>query len=274
VAEHLFAGLRCPDVADLAPAFVLGALEPVEADAVRRHLGECPEPHPEIAELYSVVPALLASVEPVEPPASLKGRVLAAASAEQAARAVSAPRPAPAPERTPAPSVRRGWADLFRRPVWAAASLAAVLVVAALGAWNLQLQGELAALSAYRDGVVQVLDAAARPGTQLAVLVPPEGSGPSGLAAVSADGKVALAVRDLTPTSGTEVYEAWLIGSDGTPVAIGGFTVRADGTGSLVISHGPVEDGVTVALTREPQRDATTPTLPIVVAGQAHSQAS
>ena len=58
MAEHTFAGLTCAEVADLAPAFVLGALEARESDAVRRHLAQCPEAHPEMAELHSVVPAL------------------------------------------------------------------------------------------------------------------------------------------------------------------------------------------------------------------------
>ena len=42
MAEHTFAGLTCSDLAELAPAFVLGALNAGEADAVRRHLaGSC-----------------------------------------------------------------------------------------------------------------------------------------------------------------------------------------------------------------------------------------
>jgi len=35
--------MTCSEVADQAPAFVLGILTPAESDAVRRHLGECPE---------------------------------------------------------------------------------------------------------------------------------------------------------------------------------------------------------------------------------------
>src|SRR5205823_5734880 len=60
MTEHLIAGLRCSDVTDLVPGFVLGALEPTEMTSVRAHLAACPEPHPELAELGSVVPALLA----------------------------------------------------------------------------------------------------------------------------------------------------------------------------------------------------------------------
>ena len=68
------------EAVELAAPFVLNALEPDEEEAVREHLRACPLPHEEFAELGSVVPALAETVEPVEPPAALKGRILAAAA--------------------------------------------------------------------------------------------------------------------------------------------------------------------------------------------------
>jgi anti-sigma-K factor RskA len=290
VADHEFAGLRCADVADLAPAFVLGALESAETDAVRRHLASCPEAHAEVAEFGSVVPALFDTVELVAPPAGLKDRILAAA-ATQPQRTVDAQpaaglqpardaRPAERtrdPRRQPAPDDRVGnWADrLFRRPIWAAVAVAAALAVVALGAWNLQLRDEIAGLTAYRNGVVEVLDQAAGPGAQLAVLSTPEGpDGPTGLAAVSADGRVALVMRDLAPTTGTQVYETWLIGADGAPIPIGDFRVGGSGTASFSAAHASLGPGVVVALTLEPGPGATAPTMPIIAAGQARAQES
>lgn len=290
MAEHVFAGLRCSEVAELAPAFVLGALEAAELDAVRRHLAECPEPHPEMAELGAVVPALFEQVDPVAPPEGLKARILAAAAADGApASATTVPpaavetvRPAPAsaPVRPTPPSAprrpvvveRQGWGTAFRRPIWAAVSAAAVVAALALGAWNLQLRNEISGLTAYRDGVVAVLDEAAEPGAQLAVLTSPEGAGPAGLAAVASDGSVALVMRDLAPTTGTQVYETWLIAGDAAPVPIGGFVVDASGTASFVTTHTALGDGVTVALTLEPARGAATPTMPIIALGTARSQ--
>jgi anti-sigma factor RsiW len=279
VAEHTFAGLTCSDVQDLAAGFVLGALTPAESDSVRRHLAECPELHAEMAELNSVVPALFEAVDPIAPPAALKDQILAAAAADLEARRPMA-QPAPAP--SPAPPVRpaepaRGWdlGALFRRPVWAAMAVAALVAALALGAWNVQLRDQVAGLEAYRAGVVQVLDAAAKPGAQLAVLQDPSGAGgPSGLAAVGADGNVAIAMRNLTPTTGSQVYEAWVIGADQVPVAIGGFEVDSSGAASFVATNAPVAAGVVVALTLEPQVGATTPTLPIRAAGAARAQAS
>jgi len=288
VAEHTFAGLACSDVADLAAGFVLDALTPSESDAVRRHLAECPEPHPEMAELKSVVPALLEAVDLVAPPAGLKDRILAAAAADLEARrqagastvapatTPAAPAPAPVPSRPEAPAAGRGWdlGAIFRRPVWAALAAAAVIAALALGAWNVQLRDQVAGLEAYRAGVVKVLDAAAKPGAQLAVLSDPKNAaGPSGLAALGADGSVSIVMRNLAPTAGSEVYEAWIIGADQVPVAIGGFEVGSDGSAAFVSPNAPVAAGVVVALTLEPQEGATTPTLPIRAAGQARAQA-
>lgn len=287
MAEHRIAGLTCSQVADLAPAFVLGALETAESDAVRRHLVDCPELHAEIAELRSVIPALFEAVEPVQPPAGLRERIHAAAAADFEMRQASAAQPtAPAAPALPAPAgrprteeeaPRRGWdlGSIFRRPVWAGVAAAAVVAAVALGAWNVQLREQLAGLEAYRTGVIQVLDEAAQPGAQLAVLTDPSGAGgPSGLAAVAADGSVAIVMRDLTPTAGTQVYEAWLIGADQVPVPIGAFEVGSSGSAAFITSHAPLGEGVVVALTLEPGRGATTPTAPIRALGQARAQSS
>ena len=278
MAEHTFAGLTCAEVADLAPAFVLGALEAAESDSVLRHLAACPESHPEMAELHSVVPALFETVELVAPPAGLKERIVAAAAADTQRASDTQPASVAAPSPSPIPAPAAVPISIFRRPIWAAVSLAAVLGVVALGGWNLQLQdqynqlqNDVAALAAYRDGVVEVLDSAAEPGAQLALLSSAEG-GPSGLAAVAPDGRVALVMRDLAATTGTQVYETWVIGADGTPVPVGSFVVRADGTASFTAAQAPVAEGVTIALTLEPAEGATTPTMPIIAAGVAQTQ--
>jgi hypothetical protein len=236
-----------------------------------------------MAELHSVIPALLAASEPVALPAGLRERIHAAAAADIEARQASevpavaptAPAAPARPERPDAEAPRRAWdiGAIFRRPVWAAIAVAAVVAALALGAWNAQLRDQVTALEAYRNGVVQVLDEAAQPGAQLAVLTDPNGVGrQSGLAAVAADGSVALVMRDLAPTSGSQVYEAWLIGADQKPVAIGHFVVGGSGSAAFTTAHASMGEGVAVALTLEPREGATTPTLPIIAVGQARAQ--
>ncbi|MBI3750147.1 MAG: anti-sigma factor [Chloroflexi bacterium] len=283
MAETQGEAMTCAQATELAAGFVLGALEPSEMASVRAHLSTCREAHPEFEELGAVVPVLARTVPPATPSPDLGDRILAAARAEQTksdeagARAALQPMPVPVP--TPAPWLigqRRPWAgflEVLRRPAWLATAVAAVLVMAVLGAWNLQLQGQVSGLTAYRDGVAAVLDAAKASGARVAVLSPAAGSGPTGLAAVDPAGRLVIAMRDLTPTTGAQVYEAWLIGADNKPVPAGSFAVGPSGVGTLAGSLRGAEAGVVVALTLEPGPGATTPTLPIIVQGRAGSSA-
>lgn len=274
--------LTCEDVRDMAGAFVLGALEPAEADAVRAHLASCPEAHAEIAEAGSVLPALDASVPQVEPSSALKGRIMAAAAADLEARgtggglppvaAAGAPAASAEPavaEPTPFPNADERNARAARKtsPVTWAVRIAAVLVIGLLGAWNLLLQGQLSAAQTYEDNVAAVLEVASQPGAFTAVLAPATSGGPRGLAAMSPSGDMAMAVRDLAPTSGTEVYEAWVIGADGVPVPLGGVPVGTAGTAFYTGAGLTAEPGAVLALTLEPGPGATAPSSAPVSSG-------
>ena len=263
------------EAVELAAPYVLGALEPDEEAVVREHLRTCPESHAEFEELGSVVPALAEAVEPAEPSPALKSRILAAAAAERtgpaplvtapvvAAPVVAAPAPIPIESHRRAPS-----------PVsWFLVAAAGIAVVA-LVAVNLLTLGRLNASEQYARDVAAVLETGSQPGAVTAVLAPTEGGGPRGLAAVGPDGTVTMAVQDLDPTSGSEVYEGWAIVGDAAPVPLGGFTVGDGGTGRLDGTGVPAEPGVTLALTREPGPGAQTPTLPILTAGVAGAGAA
>jgi hypothetical protein len=271
-------GLSHEEAVELAAPFVLGALEPDEEAAVREHLRSCSESHAEFDELGSVVPALAEAVEPVEPPAALKGRILAAAAADRAPDvpvAVAAPAPAPAPAQAAAPAPipieahRRGPTPIS----WFLVAAAGIAIVA-LVAVNLLTLGRLNSSEQFGRDVAAVLEAGAQPGAVTAVLAPAEAGGPRGLAAVGSAGEVTMAVQDLAPTTGTEVYEGWAIVGDAAPVPVGSFTVGDSGTGRLDGSGVPAQPGMTIALTREPGPGAQTPTLPILTAGTAGSGAA
>lgn len=289
--------LSCDEVRELAGAYVLGALEPAEEAQVRAHLaGDHAAEHPEIEDLGSVIPAFFEMVPVVEPPEDLKARIMAAAAADLAARGGAAPQTPPGEtpaadagagtvdatvDTTPAPPTadRTGPAPIAfpsaeererrrtSRSEWIL-RIAAVVAIAVLGGWNLLLQGQLSASQAYEQNVATVLDVAGQPGSLTAVLAP-DGDTGSGLAAVDADGDLALAMRNLAPTTGTTVYEAWVIGADGVPVPIGNFQVGSTGVGFLQTGGLPAAEGIVLALTREPGPGATTPTMPIISAGVA-----
>ncbi len=264
--------LTCDDVRELAAPFVLGALDTAEDDAVRAHLATCSDAHAEIAELAGVLPVLDGSVPQMEPPASLKVRLMAAAAADLPSRTVAASRAATtAPLVFPTASQREARAAARGRPAmgsWAV-RIAAVLAIALVGGWNLLLQGQLTEARTYEQNVAAVLDVAGQPGSLTAVLTAEGGDGPSGLAAVGGDGAVTLAMRALAPTSGAQVYEAWVIDGDGTPVPLGGFQVGQTGTAFFQGGGLPTDAGIVLALTLEPGPGATSPTLPIVSLGTA-----
>ncbi len=278
-------GLTCDDVREMADSFVLGALDPAEEAAVREHLATCSDAHAEIAEAGSVLPVLLESVPVVEPSAALKGRIMAAAAADLEAR--SAPSSAPmsaepelAPttavqEPIPFPTTKAASASAPRKtsPTSWILRVAAVVAIVALAGWNLFLQNQLNGAEQYQRDVAAVLQLAAQDGSMTAVLRPAEASEAAGLAAMNPDGTLTLAVHDLDPTKGNEVYEAWLIGEDKVPVAIGGFQVGRDGTGYLATSGVHPAAGIQVVLTREPAPGATAPAGPVVSSGAASAVA-
>lgn len=283
--------LTCEDVRDLAPAYVLHALEPEDEAAVRSHLGSCRRPHPELADLGGAAAVLAEAVEPVEPPSALRARILDAARAEpRTGREATYGQPAhgepPRPEGTRREGTRREALRATDRPVapvvdlsarrrrWVDASpatwalrAAAVVAIVVLGAWNALLQGQVSALDRFRSTVAAVADAGAQPGALSATLMGDAQPSARGVAAVRTDGTILLAMAGLEPTQGSEVYEAWVVPAAGAPVPVGSFTVASDGTGVLTSGHGPVAAGSGIALTREPGPGATTPTMPIVSKG-------
>ena len=274
--------MDCDTVRDLAPLYVLGVLEPDEAAAVREHLATCPDVHAELEELAEPAGSLLLAEEPVEPPAGLKFRLMAAAEADlregrhPSTAAPAAAEPAPEPAKAPSPPTPAPAAlpiDLraererrrFRLATLGAA--AAILLAVALGGYAFVLRGQLAADEAYRQTVDQALQLAAQPGSATAVLAGAEGT--SGLGVIGADGRVELAMRGLSATTGREVYTAWAIGADGTPRSLGDFEVGSNGTGVRSGTSPVTGAGTVLAITREPQPGATAPTSPIVASGAA-----
>jgi hypothetical protein len=296
--------LSCDDARDLAAGYVLGALDPDEDAAVREHLATCDQLHAEFEELAGVVPALLASgdLELVEPPAGLRDRILAAAAADLATTApaattaaASAPAASAAAASTPAarqaqasaPAARPAATTPFPGPAERAERaarrdgrgrtsaldwvlrVAAVVAIAAIGTWGLGLQRQLATAQEFDQAVARVIDAAGRPGSTAVVLTAAEGRSGSGIAAVGSDGSVVLAMRNLPATNGSQVYETWVIAPEQQPVAVGGFTVDADGTAGFTTRPFPTPPGAVIALTLEPNAGNLAPMGPVVSSGTA-----
>jgi anti-sigma factor RsiW len=260
---------------DLAPAYVLGALEAADLAAVREHVATCPESHAEFETLGSVVPYLLEApdIELVEPSASLRDRIMAAAAADLAARSGEpAAEPATAPVTAPTvafPSAteREARARTRTGQLGWAMRIAAVVAIVALGGWNLMLQNDLATTRRFDQAVSRVLSAATEPGSQTVVLTPTENNEASGIAAIRPDGSVVLAMRNLPPTKGSEVYETWVIVGSAAPVPVGDFQVDDYGIAAATTRPTQAPPGAIIAVSREPQPGSTAPVGPIVSTG-------
>lgn len=272
--------MTCDLARDLAAGYVIGALEPSEEAAVREHLRTCPQPHDEFAELGGVVPYLAeGDIELVEPPAALRDRIMAAAAADLAARSARPITDVAAPRRTstvadsapiafPSVAEREARARATGRIAWAM-RIAAVVAIVVLGGWNLLLQNQLGDARRFDQAVAAVISAAAEPGSTPVVLAPGKDSQASGIAAVRPDGSVVLAMHNLPPTTGSQVYETWVIVPDTAPVAVGGFTVESNGTAIFTTRPANAPPGSTIAVTREPKAGNTAPEGPVVSAGVA-----
>jgi anti-sigma-K factor RskA len=212
-----------------AAAYVLGALDPAEAEAFRRHLEQCAVCRDEVDALGGVVQALPTAAPQVQPPKRLRGRVLRAVRGE--------PKPAAAPRartpRLPAP-----------QPALAALLAACAVAGAVVGGVELSTGG-----------------AGGR-------VIHGQVSGVSGSAELRlAGGRGELIVRHLTPPPRGHIYEVWLKAPGANPVPASVlFTVNTAG-GADVSLPGELRGISQVMVTPEPRGGSAMPThSPVIIA--------
>jgi hypothetical protein len=272
--------IGCGRVRELAPGFVLGALDPAEMAAVHEHLIGCREPHPELREFGGVLPYLAVSLEPVEPRASLRAAVIAAAQADLAAHprsALSASRrfatirrdaPVAEPEAVEADAagqsagvvVSLASARRSRRRsalTWASRVAAAVAVVAVVAYGFGAVIGPGSQPTATRPNNFTTND------TRYAVLTPQGASKAQGLVALRPSGHLLVYVNGLVATKGDQVYMVWVT-TAGAPMLAGYFTVNDQGDGTVAMDNVPTAASIWVQVCIEPNDHVTRPTGPIV----------
>lgn len=213
---------------DEIAAFLLGALEPGEAAELERHLAGCEECRTELEWLRPAVQLLPESVQRVEAPPELRGRLMEQVRSEA--------------ESAPAPSRGRRWsiAGWSLRPVAGLAAL--VLVVAAVAAY---------AIGSGDSG-----------GGNTTTVV--EGHSPGVVAEVVRDGgSGTLHLTNLHQLPSNKVLQAW-VERDGQVVSAKTlFVPNQDGTASATIDD--MEGVKTVMVTAEPRGGSVQPTSPPIV---------
>jgi anti-sigma-K factor RskA len=196
----------CPDWQELLGGYALGALEPDEEEAVRRHLESCPDCRQAYEELAGVTRALdtLDKIEPLpEPPPGLEQAVLERFSQER--------RSAPADERSPASRWRP------RALALAGAGAAAVAVA-------LVLAGVFSSSSDEQSfGHVELRGDPAGAVARAQLHKAPAGT------------RVELSVDGMPPDSHA-VYDVWCIRDDGRWVSGGSFQVGRSGDAHVTLT--------------------------------------
>lgn len=269
------------DFADLAVGHALHALSEADERAYQEALAGNPHWDHHVRDASDIVAAISASVEPVEPPPSVRASLFARISElpqDSVSPAMSgddlSPRlddedfaalgAAPVePERETVavgPSAASGWGP--RRWFTLAASFAAVLVLG--------------------FGAVTVSQIFAPPAAVVALQQIEDAPDAQSATATMADGTVATA--HWSPSTGQSVlvtdgmpapeqgktYELWFV-RDQTPIAAGTFKPDADGKATAVL-QGEMHSGDVIAVTIEPDGgspDGTPSTAPVVTVATA-----
>ncbi len=237
----------CADIDALSGALALGAVDADELRAASEHLATCPEPHAELRSLMGADLALATSLEPIQPSAGLRDRLMATV-ADMPQETAAVPTPA-APDE--APPARRGWLDWLSPNVARPLAVVAVLALIAVGVWGLstasQLQDQQRALQAVAEAI-----AAGEPAH------PVDGTAGQGYVVDTAGAGASFVVTDANALEANELYVLWLIGPDGVPVDVGAFEPGDAGVTVVPVEH-DLSGFQTFAVTVEAERvDAPT----------------
>ena len=228
-------------IQELLPGYALGILDQQERTQVREHVAACAACRAELASLREVTGTLAASVAPLDPPASLEGRILRAVAASPRTRQLR----------------RHG-----RRTEWwqgLTAIAAAVVVVLAAGnllQWTGVIPPAARVASSHKLATAVLLGSGdARDAYGTIVLDPRDNEG-------------VLAVTGLPKLDARHQYQLWLI-RDGERRSAGVFSPDAEGYGSMLIAvPSDFRDFRSFGVSIEPWGGSPAPTGTRVLAGK------
>lgn len=261
---------------EMAPAYVLDALDADERVAFERELDRSPELQREVDELRETAGLLAhaAPPPPTAPSAGLRERVLSEA---RRVRPIGASRPdgTPAPQPGAVPDgARRAGKRRFGWLPWLAAAASLVLAVG-MGAGYWQERTERLALERQvqeaRTTIATRNAELASQDSLLAVLIGPQvetttlaatGQPPSIRLFWNQQRNVlVLAAFDLPPVPADRVYQLWGIETGEAPVSLGTFTTGPDGRTVVALDVPADQDFDVSAVTEEPAGGSPQPTM-------------
>lgn len=272
----------CETLAELLPAYSIGATDAEETALVEKLLEVCPEAAAELESYDSLAQAMNYTAPRIQPPAGLHDKLMAAAAASSAKPAARAVPPAavtsvstpsiPAPVRAEAPRPRI--LSLNRYLAGAAAVAAALLIISNLywvnqvGSLQQQQRDTIALMRSQQDALVSLGTGSS---DRVQLVSTSEGQADTVLATMlwSAQTSTALLISENLPALNPDrSYQLWGIQGE-TPVSVGVFQVDEQGVGVLVFNaQQPLSDYDLVAITDEPAGGSEQPTTTPLAAAQ------
>jgi anti-sigma factor RsiW len=248
----------------LAAAYTLGSIEPEDTARLRPHLAACPRCSRLMAEYRAVVENLALSLDEVTATPALKSRLLAEAGRTLDKTPASPRLRVPPPQADPRVSASPRLRVLPARLAYALPLAALILVSFGLGRWNFALREQLAEQQTQLVQQERFIAAGASRGQRAVLAGTQAAPGATGEVVQPADGAPLLAVQGLPRLPANQVYQVWVI-AGGQPASAG---LMAGDLAQTII---PLERGLSgaqqLALTIEPAGGRSTPSGPIVLAG-------
>jgi len=232
-----FPGQPYNDVHALSGAYAVDALDDLERAAFERHLAECPECRAEVASLREAASTLAETVA-AEPPAALRGRVLAGIVTTR-----------PLPPETPAPTRLASRRPRRRVNLLVAAAAAVLAVGGGTVLWQQPWEDTTQAPSA----VELVLRADDARSTSLDF----EGGAKATLVHSDSVGRAVLVTEKMPPPPAGKVYQLWLDQPGQGMVSAGLMPVRED---QRVLLSGDAATATAAGITVEPEGGSAEPT--------------
>jgi anti-sigma-K factor RskA len=268
------------ELRELSGGYALGILDEPDRRTFEAHLSTCASCAAEVRDFTSVASALALDVPQIDPPASLRERVLRAATVPASPPAAVEPFTA----RRTIPEARRP----RRESMLTLLSAAAVVIAFALGAYAVSLQRRIALLEgqvrAAADRAAQSqqqlvqLKAAADQSTQVRRILAAGDLRRLDLAGTKAAPAAAgrafwspaeglvVAFANLPATDAGRVYQLWVIPPGGSPIDAGLLELQSDGRALALAKAGTSQRVGTVAITLEPAGGSPAPTLSNMIA--------
>ncbi len=235
--------MNCATLQPHYESFALGAIEGEEYAEIQAHLARgCPLCTAGVEQARVVVAQLAALAPQVDPPASVRKKLMAAVSAEQ--------RPA-----------RRGFPVL----AWvAAAAMLAIALVSFVQLGNLRhdmaaLERRYEEMAAENASYQRVWGIIAAPGTRAVSLASPDS--PQIQAYWNELLGLVLAAQNMPPPAAGRTFQLWIVPKQGDPISVDIF--RPDATGRTLLVAAPsvaIEEAAALAISDEPAGGSPQPT--------------